>query len=225
MIDRITKDEFGTSAPLAQNRLLCAATGSQTKYQIVYADPAWDFGDRLRSSKKLDNGKMHFRELDLHYKTMKTSEICALPVKEIVADDAVLFMWTTDAHLPDALKVIDAWGFKYKTIGFIWNKKEKSGKQVCFMGKWTLKGSEICLLATKGKAHKLIKSHKVRQLVEAERNIHSRKPDEVRKRIVELLGDLPKVELFCRTPKEGWDIWGNEVESNVNLGTSGSSST
>ena len=191
--------------------------GSQTKYQIVYADPAWDFGDRLRSSKKLDNGKMHFRELELHYKTMKTPEICALPVKDITANDAVLFIWTTDAHLPDALQVIEAWGFKYKTIGFIWNKKTNKGNQVCFMGKWTMKGSEICLLATKGKAHSLIKSHKVRQLVEAERDIHSRKPDEVRKRIIELLGELPRVELFCRTPKEGWDVWGNEVESNVNL--------
>lgn len=188
------------------------------KYNIIYADPAWDFGDRLRSSKKLDNGKMHFRELDLHYKTMKTSEICALPVKNILADDAVLFMWTTDAHLPDALKVIDAWGFKYKTIGFIWNKKEKSGKQVCFMGKWTLKGSEICLLATKGKAHKLIKSHKVRQLVEAERNIHSRKPDEVRKRIVEMFGDeLPKIELFARQTHIGWDAWGNEVKNSIDI--------
>lgn len=215
-----TEDKLKNVSPTFGNTVLPAVVGYQTKYQIVYADPAWDFGDRLRSSKKLDNGKMHFRELDLHYKTMKTTEICALPVKDIVADDAVLFMWTTDAHLPDALKVIDAWGFKYKTIGFIWNKKEKSGKQVCFMGKWTLKGSEICLLATKGKAHKLIKSHKVRQLVEAERDIHSRKPDEVRKRIVELLGDLKRVELFCRTPKEGWDIWGNEVDSNVNLETS-----
>ena len=89
------------------------------KYNIVYADPAWSFGDKIRSSKKLENGNMHFRELELHYNTMKTPEICALPVKEIVADDAVLFMWTTDAHLPDALQVIDAWGFKYKTIAFI----------------------------------------------------------------------------------------------------------
>lgn len=187
------------------------------KYQIIYADPPWDFGDRLRSSKKLDNGKMHFRGLDSHYKTMKTPEICALPIKDITDDDAVLFIWTTDAHLPDALKVIESWGFKYKTIGFIWNKKTNKGNQVCFMGKWTMKGSEICLLATKGKPHSLIKSHKVRQLVEAERGIHSRKPDEVRKRIVELLGELPRVELFCRTPKKGWDIWGNEVHSDILL--------
>lgn len=187
------------------------------KYQIVYADPPWNFGDRLRGSKKMENGKACFRELELHYKTMKTNEICDLPVKEILSDESILFIWTTDAHLPDCLKVIESWGFKYKTIAFIWNKKTNKGNQVCFMGKWTLKGSEICLLATKGKAHKLIKSHKFRQLVEAERSIHSRKPDEVRRRIVELLGDLSRVELFCRTPKEGWDFWGNEVDSSIYL--------
>lgn len=187
------------------------------KYQIIYADPPWDFGDKLRSSKKLSNGKMHFRELDLHYPTMKTTEICSLNVNNICEDDCVLFMWVTDAHIPDALKVIEAWGFKYKTVAFIWNKKEKSGKQVCFMGKWTMKGSEICLLATKGKAHGLIKSHKVRQLVEAERNIHSRKPNEVRNRIIELLGELPRVELFCRTKNNGWDVWGNEIENSITL--------
>ena len=79
------------------------------------------------------------------------------------------------------------------------------------MGKWSCKGSEICLLATRGKAHSLIKSHKVRQLVEAERLRHSQKPDEVKTRIVELLGDLPRIELFCRIPPEGWDAWGDEI--------------
>jgi len=187
------------------------------KYQIIYADPPWCFVDRLRSSKKLDNGKMHYRELNLHYPTMNTKDICKLPIKEISHDNSVLFMWTTDAHLKEALKVIDCWGFTYKTIAFIWNKKEKSGKQVCFMGKWTCKGSEICLLGTKGKAHNLIKSHKVRQLIEAEREIHSRKPSIVKDRIIELLGDLKKVELFCRVPSNGWDIWGNEVVSNIIL--------
>lgn len=187
------------------------------KYQIIYADPPWDFGDRLRSSKRLENGKMHFRELNMHYDTMSTKEICNLSIKSIIDNDAVLFLWTTDAHLPDALEVIKSWGFKYKTIGFIWNKKEKTGKQVCFMGKWTLKGSEICLLATKGSAHKLIKNHKIRQLVEAERSIHSQKPDEVRNRIVELLGDLPRIELFARKKVEGWDVWGKELESSIKL--------
>lgn len=185
------------------------------KYNIIYADPPWSFGDRLRSSKKLDDGKMHFRELDMHYATMKTKDICALPVGKIAHDDAILFMWTTDAHLPDALEVITAWGFNYKTVGFVWNKKTSKGNQVCFMGKWTMKGSEICLLATKGKAHSLIVSHKVRQLVEAERSTHSRKPHVVRERIVELLGDLPRVELFARRAAPGWDVWGNEVKCDL----------
>ena len=94
-----TNDKLKNETANGTKPVLPAVVGYQTKYQIVYADPAWDFGDRLRSSKKLDNGKMHFRELDLHYKTMKTSEICALPVKNITDNDAVLFIWTTDAHL------------------------------------------------------------------------------------------------------------------------------
>ena len=94
------------------------------KYSIIYADPPWNFGDRLRSSKILEDGKMQFRELTLHYPMMKTSAICALPIKELADDPSVLFMWTTDAHLPNALEVIKAWGFTYKTIAFIWNKKE-----------------------------------------------------------------------------------------------------
>ena len=115
------------------------------KYQIIYADPPWSFGDRMYSSNKND----HHRAITRAYNVMTTTEILHLPVIEITDDDCILFMWTTDAHLPDALSVIEAWGFKYKTIAFIWNKKEVSGKQVCFMGQWTMKGSEICLLATK----------------------------------------------------------------------------
>ena len=187
------------------------------KYNIIYADPAWNFSDRLRSSKKDIENKKQYLSLNLHYNTMTTKDICNLKVNEISEKDSVLFLWTTDAHLQDALKVIESWGFKYKTIAFIWNKKEKSGKQVCFMGKWTLKGSEICLLATKGTAHKLIKSHKVRQLVEAERKKHSEKPNIVREKIVELLGDIPRIELFCREKKQGWDSWGNEIISDIIL--------
>ena len=85
------------------------------------------------------------------------------------------------------------------------------------MGIWTMKGSEICLLATKGKIHNKIQSHKVRQLVEAERMEHSVKPQEVRNRIVELIGDLPRIELFARQKTEGWDVWGNEVKSDIEL--------
>ena len=135
---------------------------------------------------------------------------------KITTKNSVLFMWTTDAHLKSALEVMEAWGYTYKTIAFIWNKKEKSGKQVCYMGMWTMKGSEICLLGTKGNPHKFLKSRKVRQLVEAERGRHSEKPQGVRDRIVEMFGDKAKyLEMFAREKVAPFDVWGNEVDSNV----------
>ena len=120
-----------------------------------------------------------------------------------------MLRWTTDAHLPFAIEVMKCWGFEYATIAFVWNKKEKSGKQVCYYGYWTMKGTEICLLGRRGKVKPI--RHNVRQLVEAERREHSRKPDIVRDKIVELLGDLPRIELFARQRTEGWDVWGDEV--------------
>lgn len=186
------------------------------KYNIIYADPAWSFGNRMYSSNKND----HHREISRAYDVMTTNDIANINVKDITADDAICFMWTTDAHIPDAIKVMRAWGFKYKTVAFIWQKKEKSGKQVCFMGQWTMKNCEIVLLGTKGKMSKYLKSRKVRQLQEAprERNIHSRKPQLIRDKIVEMFGDeLPKLEMFARIKTDGWDIWGNEVECDTNL--------
>ena len=186
------------------------------KYQVIYADPPWNFGNRMYSSNKND----HHREIGRAYSVMTTEDICNLPINKITDENCILFIWTTDAHLPDCLEVIKNWGFKYKTIAFIWNKKEKSGKQVCFMGQWTMKGSEICLLGTKGKMTKYLKSRKVRQLQEAprERTIHSRKPQIIRDKIVEMFGnELQKLELFARQKTEGWDVWGNEVKSDIKL--------
>ena len=186
------------------------------KYNIIYADPPWSFGNRMYSSNKND----HHRAITRAYSVMTTKDIMSIPVKDITDDDAICFMWTTDAHIPDALKVMEEWGFTYKTIAFIWNKKEKSGKQVCFMGQWTMKGSEIVLLGTKGKMTQYLKSRKVRQLTEAERKrkIHSRKPQEIRDKICEMFGsDLPRIELFAREKTEGWDVWGNEVNCDINL--------
>ena len=188
------------------------------KYNIIYADPPWHFSAGIRSSKKDKNGKYLYytpsTTIGAKYQTLKPDQIKALPVATIAADDCVLFLWTTDSHLPVALEVMNAWGFEYRTVAFIWNKKEKSGKQVCYYGKWTMKGSEICLLGTKGKPHGFIKSHKVRQLVEAirDRTKHSGKPDEVRNRIIELMGDLPRIELFAREAAEGWDAIGFDID-------------
>ena len=132
------------------------------KYQIIYADPPWNFGNRMYSSNKNDQ----HRKITRAYSVMKTKNICELPIKDITADDCACFVWVADAFIPDALEVMSAWGFKYKTIAFIWQKKEKSGKQVCYMGQWTMKGSEIVLFGTKGKMTQYLLSRKVRQLVE-----------------------------------------------------------
>lgn len=91
------------------------------KYQIIYANPPWYFENRMYSSNKNDRQ----REILRTYQVMKTEDICKLPIKSIADENCVLFIWTTDAHLPDCLKVISAWGFKYRTIAFIWQKKEK----------------------------------------------------------------------------------------------------
>ena len=183
------------------------------KYNIIYADPPYKFGSRLANGNK-KNGIVNLKQIKIsdNYKVMTNKEICELPIKNITKKDAVLFLWTTDAHLEEAIAVINFWGFKYKTIAFNWLKKEKSGIQSCYVGFWTAKCGEICLLATKGKMSRFLKKRNVRQLVEATRGKHSEKPNEVRKRIVEMFGkDIPKIELFARQKVEGWDCWGNEV--------------
>jgi site-specific DNA-methyltransferase (adenine-specific) len=193
------------------------------KYQIIYADPPWKFGS-IRSSKKI-NGKYQYYKPDTtvglgQYNTVEDNNwIKQLPIENIADNDCVLFLWFCEQYIQDALDAISAWGFKYVNIAFIWNKKEKSGKDVCYYGGWTMRGSEMVMLATKGKIHSYIKSHKVRQKIEAvrDRKYHSRKPDIVKDKIVELMGELPRIELFARQKTEGWDVWGNEVESDIDL--------
>jgi len=187
------------------------------KYNIIYADPPWNFGNRMYSSNKND----HHRAITRAYPVMKTSDICELPVRDICEEDCVCFMWAADAFIPDAIEVLKAWGFKYKTVAFVWLKKEKSGKQTCYMGQWTCKNMELVLLGTRGKMTKHLISRKIRQLQEAmrERSIHSRKPNLIREKIVEMFGDIPRVELFARNTAPGWDVWGNEVECTAELGS------
>jgi N6-adenosine-specific RNA methylase IME4 len=155
------------------------------------------------------------------YTTQPDEWIKSLNVQAIADEDCVLFMWFCETKLPLALEVMKAWGFKYVNIAFIWNKKERSGKDVCYYGGWTMRGSEMVLLGTKGKIHSKIVNHTVRQKVEAirDKRFHSRKPVEIKEKIVQLMGDLPRVELFARQKTEGWDVWGNEVECDIDLST------
>ena len=213
------EDKLKNVSPTCGNTVLPAVVGSKTKYQIIYADPAWSYYNDSTAKQDCTTVKGMRRP---PYSVMSSNEIMNLPIKEIAADNSILFIWTTDYHLARCVEVIKAWGFEYKTVGFVWAKKNKKGLPVCFMGAYTMKsGTELCLLATRGKdAHKLVRKHNVRSLIESPREHHSKKPDEVRTRIVELLGDLPRVELFAREKCVGWHIWGNELENDVELETS-----
>ena len=177
------------------------------KYQIIYADPPWSYQDTQKS------GGTAFFGASVRYNTMKNKDILSLPISELADKDSVLFMWATSPLLPEALETIKAWGFKFKTIAFVWNKQTKNNINISNMGRWTMGNVEIVLLGVKGKPKRIIKN--IKQLVIAERKRHSEKPQEVRDRIVSLMGDLPRIELFARQKTEGWDVWGNEVESDI----------
>ena len=147
---------------------------------------------------------------------MSLEDICKLPIKSISAKDSILFLWATFPQLPAALRVISAWGFQYKTVAFLWLKKNRKADSWYFgLGFWTRGNAEVCLLATRG--HPKRKSKKVHQFIISPIEAHSKKPDIVRDKIIELAGDVPRIELFARQVTPGWDVWGNEVDSSIQL--------
>ena len=145
------------------------------KYPIIYADPPWRY-----SAKKVQGAAEN------HYPTMSIDELCALPVAELAAKDSALFMWATFPQLPEALRLIRAWGFTYKSVAFVATKE-----------------------------HPKRQAADIHQFIISPIEAHSKKPDETRDKIVALMGDLPRVELFARQTSPGWDVWGNEVEPTI----------
>ena len=177
------------------------------KYAVLYADPPWRYRNK-------PNG----RSPESHYPTMKTEDICALPVQALAAEDCALFLWVTMPMIFEAQKVLAAWGFRYKTVAFVWVKQNRKGTGIFWgMGYWTRSNAELCLLATKGQPQRRAKN--IHQVIISPVEKHSKKPEEARRRIEALLGDVPRLELFARRPSPGWDVWGNEVESDVVLGS------
>ena len=175
------------------------------KFKIIYADPPWTF-------KNYNNAKAQTNP-DRHYKTMTMEEIANLPINDLADKDCVLFMWCTDPLLHKQIPIVEKWGFTYKTVGFHWVKTNKDKSKNLYAvgtGYWTRANNEICILATKGKISR-VKGANVHRLVVADRRQHSRKPDCVRDRIVELCGDLPRIELFARQTVKGWANFGNEI--------------
>jgi len=171
------------------------------KYQIIYADPPWSFNFQKRNGLSLT-------AKNALYPTMKPRDIINLPVRMIADNDCILFLWVMNSEIPLALKCIESWGFRYKTIAFTWVKTTKNTYHFGG-GNWTRSNPELCMLATKGKISR--KSASVRNLTISPLREHSRKPDSIRDSITQLVGDLPRIELFARQKTEGWDVWGNEV--------------
>jgi N6-adenosine-specific RNA methylase IME4 len=172
-------------------------------FRVALIDPPWSF--RTWSAK----GKS--KSADRHYACQTLENIIALPVSQLMADDAVMFLWVIQSHLPQGLRVIEAWNFTFKTVGFIWIKPRLG------MGFHTRAGAELCLLATRGKGYQR-QDKGVRQVVLADVREHSRKPDEVIHRIDRLVGDVPRIELFAREQTPGWSVWGDQVQLNLFAG-------
>lgn len=171
------------------------------KYSIIYADPPWSYDDKALAGN---------RGACCKYPVMSIKDICALPVREITAPDCTLFIWVTAPKLNEVFQVIDAWGFEYKTKAFCWVKRNKIAPSWFWgMGRWTRANSEDCLIATKGNPKRI--NAGVHQIIESTIQEHSKKPAETRDRIVKLLGDLPRIEMFARQQVPGWDSWGNQV--------------
>lgn len=145
---------------------------------------------------------------------MGIDDICSMRVSDISDENSVLFIWATYPMIELALQTINRWGFKYKTVAFTWVKTNKNDRFFTGMGYYTRANPEICLLATKGKIIKRL-SRSVKNLTVSQRGIHSRKPPEIRTKITNLFGDIPRIELFAREKIPGWDMFGNEVESDV----------
>ena len=147
---------------------------------------------------------------------MSIEELCALPVSELAEKDSALFLWATFPQLPEALRLIRAWGFTYKTVAFVWLKTNRKARTWFYgLGFWTRGNAEICLLATKG--HPKRKAAGIHQFIISPIEQHSKTADETRDKIVALMGDLPRIELFARHTPPGWDVWGNEVTSDITL--------
>ena len=176
---------------------------TEKKYNIIYADPPWSYNAWSGKGK----GK---KTAENHYSCMKKEEIQSLPVESLADENCVLFLWVTFPLLQEGLELIKKWGFTYKTCAFVWVKRnKKSDGWFWGLGHWTRANAELCLIATKGKPKRISKS--VHQICDARIMEHSKKPDEIRNRIEQLCGELPRIELFARQEVDGWDCWGNEV--------------
>jgi len=173
------------------------------KYKIIYADPPWFYHSTDHPNDRgVQRGVQG--QASMLYETIETEDLMKLPVSNIADTDCMMFMWVTSPCMPDGLKLMKAWGFDYKMIAFVWEKTN----QPMGLGNYTRTNHEFVLLGRKGKFVRA--SNRVKQSIKSPLTQHSKKPQQVRDRIIELCGDVPRIELFARTKIHGWDTWGND---------------
>jgi len=184
----------------------------QKKYDVIYADPPWDYGGKMQFDKsstsvdRIDFGKNIFiSAANFKYPTIKTKDLKKIPVYEIAKEDCLLFMWVTNPHLAQGIELGAAWGFEYKTVAFVWDK------MVHNPGQYTLSYCELCLVFKRGRIPRPRGARNVKQLIRALRTQHSEKPLAVLERIQEMFPAQDRIELFARDKPAGWDVWGLDV--------------
>ena len=180
----------------------------QKKYQIIYADPPWDYKGQKQHTGK--GGKDSGGAIK-HYSCMKLPALKRLPIQQLADDDCLMFMWVTNPHLDQGVELLKAWGFQYATVAFVWDKQRVNP------GFYTMSQCELCLVGKKGKIPRPRGARNIRQMVSSLRGKHSAKPAEVRGRIEMMFPSQDKVELFARNITPGWDCWGDEIDSTIKI--------
>lgn len=182
------------------------------KYDIIYADPPWDYGGKMQYDKtsiKTENEgfkkNIFISSASFQYPTVKLKDLKQLDVLSIAAEDCLLFMWTTGPHLANSIELGEAWGFQYKTVAFVWDKMKHNP------GRYTLSQTEFCLVFKKGKIPSPRGARNIRQLITEPRGRHSEKPDSAIEGITRMFPEQQKIELFARRSYPGWDHWGLEI--------------
>ena len=168
-------------------------------YDIIYADPPWQY-----------ESLGHFRKKGMPYPTLDIEQLKLLPVEDIAAKDSILFLWTTGPQLDISIDLIPHWGYKFITVGFVWDKV------LINPGFYTLSSAEFCLIARRGKIPTPRGSRNVKQMFTQKRTKHSKKPNEIREKINDMFPKQSKIELFARRPSTNrWDAWGNQADDNI----------
>lgn len=193
---RIRMERVATRRLKRKQDIIAQATELDTgkRYPIIYADPPWQYWNRLGSTRDVEN----------HYPTMTLEQLCSLPVANLATDHAVLFIWATAPKLPDCLKVIESWGFEY-TTNLVW-VKDRIG-----MGYQVRGQHELLMIAKRGQVPVPEAKAKPPSVIFSPRRGHSQKPPEAYAVIEQMYPDLPRIELFGRNARQGWSLWGNQI--------------